>query len=114
MTVTRKNIFLFCILALLCTFSFCKKETASYNGAVAASYYPVAVDKYIQYRLDSVVFTNFGQTREVHSYQVRDIIDAAVTDNLGRPSFRVRRMIRDSAGTSNWADNASFMVTVLQ
>lgn len=113
MTTTKKNILLFCSLALVCTFSFCKKQTESYTGGTASDYYPMEVGKYIQYRLDSVVFTNFGQTREVHTYQVRDIVDAAITDNLGRPGFRVRRMIRDSAGVTEWVDNASFMVTVL-
>ncbi|MFT3702645.1 MAG: hypothetical protein QM802_09760 [Agriterribacter sp.] len=114
MTRIRKNILLLSTLALLCTLSFCKKQTETYTGGVVADYYPMEVGKYIQYRLDSVVFTNFAQVREVHTYQVRDIVDAAITDNLGRPSFRIRRMIRDSAGTTDWADNATFMVTILQ
>ncbi|MFT4016516.1 hypothetical protein DC498_02620 [Terrimonas sp.] len=113
MTSTRKYILPFTILLLISTLPFCKKQTDSYTPVSSSTYYPAAVGKYIQYRLDSVVFTNFDRDREVHSYQVKDSIDAAITDNLGRPGFRIRRMIRDLDGTTPWQDNATFMATVL-
>ena len=57
--------------------------------------------KYIIYRLDSLVFTNFGRTEEVHKYQLKDVVDAKITDNLGRPSYRIFRYLRDTAGTTS-------------
>jgi len=65
-------------------------------------YFILAPGKYITYRLDSMVFTNFGRTTEIHRYQVRDVVDMQVTDNLGRPAWGVYRYIRDSAGKQAW------------
>lgn len=113
MIVTKKYIILFALLLLIGSLPFCKKQTDTYSPVSASSYFPAAVGKYIQYRLDSVVFTNFDRDREVHSYQAKDSIDAAITDNQGRPSFRIRRMIRDVDGTTPWQETATFSVTVL-
>ncbi|MBS1750326.1 MAG: hypothetical protein JST63_10505 [Bacteroidetes bacterium] len=113
MTLKRKYLLFCAVMLMLCTLPFCKKQTDSFEATPAADYYPVQEGKYIQYRLDSVVFTDFDRVREVHSYQVKDIVDAQITDNLGRPAFRIRRMIRDTAGITPWQDNASFMVTIL-
>lgn len=113
MTKKRKYLLFPAVLLAVCALPFCKKQTESYQAVPAADYYPVQVGKYIQYRLDSVVFTDYDQVREIHSYQVKDIVDAEITDNLGRPGFRIRRMMRDAAGTTAWQDNATFMVTIL-
>jgi hypothetical protein len=39
------------------------------------------------------------------------VIDAQLTDNLGRPSYRVYTYIRDSAGTQSWTANGSYLIT---
>lgn len=75
---------------------------------------PEAVGKYIIYRLDSTVFTQFGRTTEIHKYQVKHQVDALITDNLGRPAYRIFRYIRDSAGTQPWMANGSYSVTLLE
>lgn len=113
MTSTKKYIVFFAALLFISTLPFCKKQIDTYSPVSSSTYYPTIVGKYIQYRLDSVVFTNFDRDREVRSYQVKDSVDAAITDNLGRPSFRIRRLIRDVDGLTPWQDNATFMVTVL-
>jgi hypothetical protein len=74
---------------------------------------PLQPGKYITYRVDSTVFTNFGRNTEVHKYQVKHVVDALVTDNLDRPSFRIFRYISDSAGTQPWQANGSYFITVL-
>jgi hypothetical protein len=77
-------------------------------------YFILAPGKYITYRLDSMVFTNFGRTTEIHRYQVRDVVDQQVTDNLGRPAYRIFRYIRDSAGTQSWQPaGLTYTVTLL-
>lgn len=78
-----------------------------------SDYVPLAAGKYITYRLDSLVFTNFGRNIEVHKYQVKHQVDALITDNLGRPSYRIFRFVRDSAGTQPWQANGSYFITVL-
>ncbi|HEX5026574.1 MAG TPA: hypothetical protein VFV68_14945, partial [Agriterribacter sp.] len=113
MNKVRKFFFLLAAIPVFCGLQFCKKQTDSFSLAPVSDYYPVEVGKYIVYQLDSTVFTNFETTKEIHSYQVKDIIDAEITDNLNRPSFRIHRMIRDSAGLTPWVSNATFMVTPL-
>lgn len=81
-----------------------------------SDYIPLAVGKYIVYRMDSTVFTNFGTTTEVHKYQVKHQVDALLKDNLGNPMYRVYRYIRDSAGTQPWQpmNSSTYYVTPLE
>jgi len=102
----------YCLLLIVCTtiaFNSCKKQTDNFSSPALTSYYPLQVGKYITYQLDSTVFINFGQRDTIISYQVQDIIDAEITDNLGRPAFRVIRYIRKNS-TDSWTPNNTFMV----
>ena len=74
---------------------------------------PLQPGKYITYRVDSTVFTNFGRSTEIHRYQVKHVVDALVTDNLDRPSYRVFRYITDSTASQPWRVNGSYYITVL-
>jgi hypothetical protein len=98
---------------LVLALNSCDKKTETFETVPLSDYFPLKVGKYITYRLDSTVFTNFGLTEEVHRYQVKDVVDAPVVDNLGRPSFRIIRYLRDSLGTGAWAPNATFLATAL-
>lgn len=99
------------LLVSLSLFSCNEKEELS--SVPLADYLPLTVKKYITYRLDSTVFTNFGRTTEVHKYQVKHVIDTLITDAQGRPSYRVYRYITDSAATSVWEPAGSYMITPL-
>lgn len=72
---------------------------------------PLQTGKYITYRLDSTVFTNLGLTREVHTYQEKNVIDAAITDAAGKPSYRVYRYLRDGSGTGPWRSAGTYFIT---
>jgi hypothetical protein len=67
--------------------------------------------KYITYRTDSTVYLNFGAVTKVNSYQEKFQVDAAFADNLGRPSYRVFRYIRDTAGTQAWKPQGTSFIT---
>lgn len=96
-----------CLFAsLLFTFFSCNK-TEEFNSEALEDYLPLAEDKYITYRLDSMVFTNFGAVTEIHSYQEKHVIDTVFTDNLGNTSYRVFVFFRDSAGTQSWQPRTS-------
>jgi hypothetical protein len=82
----------------------CTKKSEVFQTDALSDYLPLATGKYITYRLDSTVFTNFGSNTEIHKYQVKDSINAQITDNLGRPSFRVYRYMRDSSNANSWTD----------
>lgn len=101
---------------LMLALSGCKKETETVDGfdfqtERLTELLPLQVGKYITYRLDSTVFPNFGRTKEVHSYQEKHIVDAQVTDNLGRPSYRIFRFLRDIDGTEGWKSSGTYFIT---
>jgi hypothetical protein len=98
--------FLFSILS-------CEKKTEIFVSEKITDYLPLTIGKYITYRLDSTVFTNVGRNEEIHSYQVKHVVDAQIPDNLGRPSFRIFRYLRDSAGTLPWIPDGAYYVTPL-
>lgn len=101
-------------LAVLVLTASCNK-TDSYPTVKLDDLMALQVGKYITYKLDSLNYTNFGQTLTETRYQAKDIVDAAITDNLGRPSWRVIRYLRDSASTNDadWKPNITYMITVL-
>ncbi len=104
----KKFIYLFVISATILMAS-CKKQQDSFSSSSLKDYFPVEVGKYITYNLDSLVFVNFGQTTVINTYQVQDKVDAQITDNLGRPAFRIIRSIRKNA-SQPWVANNTFMV----
>jgi hypothetical protein len=92
-------------------FISCKSDKEEFKTEPLADYIPTTAGKYIIYQVDSTVFTNFGRNTEVHVYQEKHVVDAKITDALGRESYRVFRFIRDSAGTQPWAPSGSYMIT---
>ena len=106
-----KKIIPFVILAsLVISISACEKETETLQTAIISDYNPLIVGKYITYQLDSFVYTNFGTNSETRTYQVKYLTDAEITDNLGRPAFRIIRFIRKTAANP-WVSDATFMST---
>lgn len=95
------------ILAFACTKND-KLETAQLDELM-----PIQLGKFIRYRLDSTRFIDFGQRDTVISYDAKDVIDAEITDNIGRKAFRVVRYLR-SVGSANEADytpSLTYMIT---
>lgn len=91
-----------CIVALITSILFSCNKKEDFVSEDLKDYIPLTTGKYITYRLDSMVFTNFGRNTEIHKYQVKHVIDALITDNLGRPSYRIYRFIRDSVDATSW------------
>lgn len=112
----KRNIFLLVLLlsgiALVTT--RCSK-TDDFKTEKLEEYMNLQVGRFILYKLDSLRYTNFNQDLEETKYQAKDVIDAVVSDNQGRPSWRVIRYLRDSASTSeaDWKPNITYMITVL-
>ncbi|MEO8413864.1 MAG: hypothetical protein ABI472_09405 [Ginsengibacter sp.] len=90
-------------------FVSCKKETTNFTSESVTDYYPMQVGNYITYQLDSTIFLPFGARDTVISYQVQDRVDAQITDNIGRPAYRIIRYIRQDTSEA-WAPNNTFMV----
>ncbi len=90
----------------------CTKETETIRTENMLEYYPMVIGKYITYKLDSTVYINLGTVKAVHSYLVQDKIDSLISDNMGRPSYKIRRTIRNNNDTTKWSDLTSYLVTI--
>lgn len=99
------------LLLSLLILSSCKKETEQIQPESLSSYMPLQAGKYITYRTDSTLFTNFGTVTTIHSYQEKHQVDGAITDNEGRTSYRIFRSIRDAAGTQPWKPSGTYYIT---
>jgi hypothetical protein len=107
-TISRYCLFIIAILGLFA----CKKQTEEFTSEALADYVPLQPGKYITYRLDSTVFTDLGRTTEIHSYQEKHVIDAEITDNEGRPAFRVYRYLNDTTASLPWKAVGSYIITI--
>jgi hypothetical protein len=97
------------VLAVLAiSFASCSK-TEEFTSEPLEDYLQLQTGKHIIYRLDSMKFVNLDTVKT--SYQAKDEIDAAITDNLGRPSWRVIRYLRNVNGTGPWVVNMVYMIT---
>ena len=105
--------FLFLAIISAIFFSACKKSTEDFKILPVSDYYPLKIGKYITYNLDSTVFVNFGTAQEVHSYQIKHVVDALITDNLGRPAYRIIRYIR-STSAAPWVPDNTFMAVATE
>jgi hypothetical protein len=108
----RAVIFFFSSIILL-SFGIisCKKQTTEVPSLTISQLLPLQPGKYIIYRTDSTVYTNFGTTEEIHSYEEMQIVDAQITDNKGRPTYRIYSYLRDTAETQPWTPSETFFIT---
>lgn len=100
------------VLASLLLFS-CDHTTEDFKTDQLSDYQPLQPGKYITYRLDSTVFTNFGAVTAIRSFQEKHVVDAQIPDALGRPAYRILRFTRDTAGTQPWAPAGTYFITPL-
>jgi hypothetical protein len=105
----KKYFFVLSSSMLAFAFFACKKQTEVYRPAISISdYVPLETGKYITYRLDSLVYLNFGTRDTVFSYEAKYVVDSNFTDNLGRSAYRIFRFIRKAA-PAPWVPSGTFM-----
>ena len=97
-----------------CLLISCSKSTEEFETEQINDYLNLQPGKYLTYRLDSTVFLQQGRREETHSYQERHVVDALRTDNLGRPSYRIFRYLRDTSGLQPWAPAGTYWITPLR
>ncbi|MCR6719627.1 MAG: hypothetical protein NVV59_04885 [Chitinophagaceae bacterium] len=112
----RFNFKLQLLIALLISIHLisCKGETEDFATEPVSEYMPLEVGKYITYRIDSLVFVDFQRFPEVHQYQVKHVVDAEVTDNLGRKSYRIYRYLNNEDGSGEWVPDGTYFITPLR
>jgi hypothetical protein len=90
----------------------CSPKNEVYNSDKLSDYVNPVPGSFIIYRLDSTKFSyNNLAVDTVISYQAMDVVDAAITDNLGRPSWRVIRYLNDTLAQGTWVPNSTYMIT---
>jgi hypothetical protein len=101
------------LTAALACFLFigCGKTVETYTSSPLSDYVPLQAGKYITYRLDSTVFSNFGTVNVVKSFQEKQVVDSKFTDATGRDSYRIFRFTRDTAGTQPWVSAGTYVIT---
>lgn len=89
----------------------CDKKDAFKSDDLTA-YWNLQPGKFVRYRLDSLLFINFGQKDTIVTYQAKDVVDAPFTDENGRKGWRVIRYLRDfnSTSESDWKANIAYQV----
>jgi hypothetical protein len=107
----RKYLPLFCLAVIVLLLSSCKKSTEEFKSATLNDYYPLQTGKYITYQLDSLVYIVFGTRDTTISYQVKYVTDSLLTDNMGRPAYRIFRFIRKS-DLQPWTPNGTTMAVI--
>lgn len=107
----KKTITSFSLIAICSVLIIACKKTENFPSAELSEYLNLQVGKYVRYRMDSTTFVNFGQKDTVTKYQAKDVVEGTLTDNLGRPSWRVVRYRSDSNGIAPWTPIATFMIT---
>ena len=105
-----KRIFLLAIISSTILLTACKKDPEILSFAPLSDYTPLTVGKYITYQLDTLSYKNFGTSQVTISYQVKHVVDALISDNLGRPAYRIIRYIRKAAQNPWVADNTFMAV----
>jgi hypothetical protein len=106
----KKILLLLFIASLLLSLNACKKSTESFIPNQATEYFPLTVGKYITYKLDSLVFINFGTSSVTRSFEVKYLTDARLSDNLDTPAYRIVRFIRNTP-SNPWVADATFWAT---
>jgi hypothetical protein len=99
------------LLILLLSATGCGKESQILDAPPLSDYYPLQTGKIFIYRLDSTVLGSFGSALIVKSFLAKDSVEASFTDNQGRLSYRIFRLIRDTAGLQPWQPSATYVAT---
>ncbi|HSK14277.1 MAG TPA: hypothetical protein VK907_13745 [Phnomibacter sp.] len=109
MAVNRLTSLLIIVLVVLLV--GCSDKKIEMTSPPLSEYFPLQPGKFIIYRLDSTVLTQFGRDTTVNTYRVRDLVDAEITDNLGRKSYRIVRTMSNAAGTAPYLPSNTFQAT---
>jgi hypothetical protein len=99
------------LIAITAVLAVSCNKTAKYPTSPMSTYCPLDTGKYILYRIDSLVFINFGQDSQIDSYIAKDTIDGILADNLGRTTYRVHRFLTDTLMAGPWQDDITYTVT---
>jgi hypothetical protein len=88
----------------------CKKESEQ-SLNTGSNYFPVAVNNYWIYQVDSIVYDNFNNTITPYHYQVKIVMDSSFVDQSGRTSFWTKRYFKTDTTSWTFVNNFSYTKT---
>jgi hypothetical protein len=87
------------IFLIAIIFSSCKKDEVIHSAGPSYQYAPTDTGRWILYDVDSTYYSVFTTPPATHfSFQILERIDSTYLDNQNRPTQRLERFRRDSAG----------------
>ncbi len=92
----------------------CNKKNEYLEREDPTLYYPTKIGKFITYKVDSTNYTGYTTTGVVATYYAQDLVEAKITDNLGRESYRVIRYYKKNLTDPSWVPNSTYLVTPLE
>ncbi len=103
----------FFVITATSIFVACSKKNEEPNYELANDYYPMKVGNYIIYRMDSTNYVGYNLNPIKTTYYVQDKVESQITDNLGRPSYRIYRFIKKLLTDPVWMPSSTYYVTPL-
>lgn len=100
------------LTALIICVTGCSKTDTFSSEPLTDYFIKLEPGKYIRYLLDSTVFIDYGQRDTVISYEAKDVVDAPITDALGREGWRILRYLRPVGSTNEeeWDQRLTYYV----
>ena len=92
---------LFTCSAFLFSITACKQEIDTVNIDMGYNYFPDDSGVYVIYKVDSMIFDDFTNTKRTSTKYLKEIVTDQFIDNLGRTAKRIERSYSDTI-THTW------------
>lgn len=88
----------------------CKKETYTSDYDYGYNYVPDDSGSYVIYRVDSVLYNDFDNSRRYSTVYLKEKIGEQFTDNLGRTAKKILRYYSDTMTTEWELFNVDYLI----
>lgn len=84
------------LVLIVLFFAQCKK-TEPGEISLGKAYYPIAIDYWQEYKVDSIVFSDFTNpvSIDTYSYEIREVIESSFQDLNAEENFRIEQFKRN-------------------
>jgi hypothetical protein len=101
LTHFNSKLLYFCIPTLLILNS-CKKDNVSTTLVLGKDYFPVSINHYIVYDVDSTVYDEITHQPTTYKYRLKEIITQSFTNDENTTSYRLERYIKYFDSTKSY------------
>jgi hypothetical protein len=103
------SIFVACIVSISILQS-CKKETDISDYDIGYNYLPDDSGSFVIYKVDSVIYNDFDNSRRYSTIYLKEKIGEQFTDNLGRTAKKILRYYSDTMTTEWELHNVDYLI----